>query len=58
MDLLEENNLLLQCLNPSLKVQPGQSGIVDILDTNTQKNTAKLYSNGKKVQQENRMREV
>ncbi len=33
MDLLEEGDLLLQTLNASLQVQPGQSGIVDILDT-------------------------
>ena len=32
MDLLEEGNLLLQTLNAPLQVQPGQSGIVDILD--------------------------
>lgn len=37
MDLLEECNLLLQSLNPSLQVQPGQSGIVNILETNTKK---------------------
>lgn len=35
MDLLEEGDLLLQTLNASLQVQPGQSGIVNILDTNT-----------------------
>lgn len=34
MDLLEECNLLLQTFNPSLQVQPGQSGIIYILDTN------------------------
>ena len=35
MDLLEEGDLLLQALDASLQVQPGQSGIVNILDTNT-----------------------
>lgn len=32
MDLLKEGNLLLQTLNASLQVQPGQSGIVNILE--------------------------
>lgn len=32
MDLLEEGNFLLQTLNASLQVQPGQSGVVNILD--------------------------
>lgn len=36
MDLLEEGNLLLQALNASLQVQPGQSGIVNILDTDAE----------------------
>lgn len=36
MDLLEESDLLLQALNASLQVQPGQSGIVNILDTNAE----------------------
>lgn len=53
MDLLEESDLLLHCLNSSLKVQPGQSGIVNVLDINT-KNTAEIYS---RVQQENQIRE-
>lgn len=38
MDLLEEGNLLLQTLNASLQVQPGQSGIVNILDAKKKKN--------------------
>lgn len=33
MDLLEEGNLLLQTLNASLQVQPGQSSTVNILET-------------------------
>lgn len=36
MDLLEEANLLLQTLNASLQVQPGQSSIINILDMKTE----------------------
>lgn len=31
MDLLEEGDLLLQALDASLQVQPGQRGVVNIL---------------------------
>lgn len=51
MDLLEEGNLLLQTLNASLQVQPGQSGIVNILDENKDRTHYSHYqqmrSNGK-----------
>lgn len=54
MDLLQESNLLLQALNASLQVQPGQSGIVNILDTNTetQINIVRTNKEGKRVQEE------
>lgn len=35
VDLLEEGNLLLQALDASLQVQPGQRGIVHILEVVT-----------------------
>lgn len=41
MDLLEEANLLLQTLNASLQVQPGQSSIINILDMKTE--TCQIY---------------
>ncbi len=33
MDLLQEGDLLLQCLNPSLQVQTSQSGSIHVLQT-------------------------
>lgn len=36
MDLLEEGNLLLQALDASLQVQPGQRGVVHILEVITE----------------------
>lgn len=35
MDLLEEGDLLLQALDASLQVQPGQCGVVHILEAIT-----------------------
>lgn len=35
MDLLEEGDLLLQALDASLQVQPGQRGIVYVLGVTT-----------------------
>lgn len=40
MDLLEEGDLLLQALDASLQVQPGQGGIVHILQANTKRSIA------------------
>ena len=34
MDFLQEGNLLLQALNAPFQVQPGQSGTVNILNSN------------------------
>lgn len=55
MDLLEEGNLLLQTLNASLQVQPGQSGIVNILDTDAETEKKIIVTTNrkcKKVQRE------
>ena len=61
VDLLEEGNLLLEALNAPLQVQPGQSGIVYILDTNKEtsiffirtteisKSSGGTWNKGKKV---------
>lgn len=42
VDLLEEGDLLLQTLNAPLQVQPGQSSIVNILDTQTHTHTINI----------------